>query len=69
MGNASKKKVLVADDDRSMREVLKFILLEGKFDVVGEAVNGEMAISMAENLKPDIVCLDINMPRVTVYTH
>jgi len=64
MGNTSKKKVLVADDDRSMREVLKFILLEGKFDVVGEAVNGEMAISMAENLKPDIVCLDINMPRV-----
>ena len=64
MGNTAKKRVLVADDDRSMREVLKFILLEGRFDVVGEAINGEMAVTLAESLKPDIVCLDINMPRV-----
>lgn len=54
-------KVLVVDDDKLMREVLKAILRSEKFAVSGEAMNGAAALSHVEKYKPDIVCLDINM--------
>lgn len=37
-------------------------LNHGKYEVVGEAINGEEAVSMCGQLKPDIVLMDINMP-------
>jgi two-component system, chemotaxis family, chemotaxis protein CheY len=54
-------RVLVVDDDKLMREVLKAILRSEKFAISGEAWNGEAALSHVERYKPDIVCLDINM--------
>ena len=54
-------RVLVVDDDKLMREVLKAILRSEKFAVSGEASNGQAALSEIERCKPDIVCLDINM--------
>jgi two-component system chemotaxis response regulator CheY len=54
--------VLVVDDDTLMREVLKAILWEEGFEVVGEAKEGQAALSQLGRLSPDVVCLDVNMP-------
>jgi len=59
-----KAKVLIVDDDSMIRDLLKSILRHDGFGVAGEANNGEMAISMCNMMKIDIVCLDINMPKV-----
>lgn len=55
---------LVVDDAIFMRVVLKKILTEAEFTVVGEAGNGLQAIDMAQLLQPDIVTLDITMPEL-----
>lgn len=60
--SASKKKVLIVDDAKFMREVLKRIIINGDFEVAGEASNGKQAIEMYQTLKPDIVTMDIVMP-------
>ena len=59
-------KVLIADDEPGMRSVLKHILdkVDG-FTLVGEAVDGEETIRQAEALKPDVVLLDVEMPKMT----
>lgn len=56
------KKVLIVDDAIFMRNVIKNILLNHGFDVVGEASNGLEAVQKYEELKPDIVTMDITMP-------
>ncbi|MFA7533707.1 MAG: response regulator transcription factor [Tissierellaceae bacterium] len=57
--------VLIADDHVLIREGIKQILeLEEDIHVVGQAGNGEEAFEMCESLKPDIVLLDINMPKL-----
>jgi two-component system chemotaxis response regulator CheY len=60
--NDQSAKVLVVDDDTLMREVLKAILREDGFTVVGEARDGQAALSLVTRLNPDVVCLDVNMP-------
>lgn len=59
--NAILPRVLVVDDDKLMREVLKAILRSEHFAVSGEASNGRAALDHIQKHKPDIVCLDINM--------
>ncbi len=60
-------RVLIADDHSLFREGLhKIIELEEDIIVQGEAVDGDEAIRKAEQLNPDIVLLDINMPGSTV---
>lgn len=59
-----KKKILIADDDAYMRELLRLILSMVGHTVVGEASNGEQAIAMVEKTRPDVICLDINMPKM-----
>lgn len=56
-------KVLIADDDFGMRLILRKIIenTDG-FTLIGEAMNGEEAISIFESEHPDIVFLDIEMP-------
>jgi two-component system CheB/CheR fusion protein len=56
-------RVLIADDHAMFREGMR-TLLESCPDihVVGEAENGEQAISLAQSLQPDVVVMDINMP-------
>lgn len=54
--------VLVVDDDTLMRELLKAILRDEGFNVVGEAKDGQGALSQLGRLSPDVVCLDVNMP-------
>ncbi|MEW9123202.1 MAG: response regulator transcription factor [Thermotaleaceae bacterium] len=61
----SKIRVLVADDHALMRQGLKQILeLEEDIEVVGLAVNGEDTLKKSQQLKPDIILLDINMPQM-----
>ena len=57
-------KILVVDDAVFMRTVLKKMLTEDGYDVVGEASNGLEAIAKAKELQPDIVTLDITMPEM-----
>jgi len=55
--------VLIADDSDAIRLVLKDIMDVGKYSVVGEAVNGQESIEMYSKLKPDILLLDLAMPK------
>ncbi|NMA49158.1 MAG: response regulator, partial [Tissierellia bacterium] len=56
--------ILLADDELIEREYLKSIFKKypGDYIVIGEASNGEQVIKIANNLKPDIVIMDISMP-------
>ena len=56
-------RVLIADDQELIRAGLKMIIdVEPHIDVVGEAENGEQAVSLAHELSPDVVLMDIRMP-------
>ncbi|MBM4180792.1 MAG: response regulator [Betaproteobacteria bacterium] len=55
-------RVLVVDDDTLMRELLKALLRDEGFTVAGEAKDGLSALALVERVRPDLVCLDVNMP-------
>ena len=56
------KGVLLADDHPIFLQGMKGLLEREKFDVVGLAVDGRQAVTMAEKLKPDVAILDLAMP-------
>jgi two-component system chemotaxis response regulator CheY len=56
--------VLIVDDALFMRMMIKDILSKDGFVVVGEAENGAEAVEKYENLKPDLVTMDIVMPEM-----
>jgi DNA-binding NarL/FixJ family response regulator len=58
-----RKRILLGDDHSLMLEGLTR-LLEAEFDVVGMALNGRQLLELAENLKPDVIVLDIGMPEL-----
>ncbi|HLU21893.1 response regulator [Lederbergia graminis] len=55
-------RILVVDDAAFMRMMIKDILVKNGFDVVGEAVDGVQAVEKYNELKPDLVTMDITMP-------
>jgi two-component system chemotaxis response regulator CheY len=55
-------KILIVDDAAFMRMMLKDILTKNGYEVVGEASDGNEAVSKFQELKPDLVTLDITMP-------
>jgi two-component system, NarL family, response regulator NreC len=58
-------RVLLADDHAVLRAGLRALLsAEPDLEVVGEAGDGEEAVALAERLKPDVVVMDITMPRM-----
>lgn len=60
-----KNRILLAEDHTILREGLRAILsAESDLEVVGEATDGREAIRRAEELKPDVVILDLSMPRM-----
>ena len=59
---SSTKRVLVAEDEAIIRLDLAEMLGEAGYDVVGQAGDGEQAVAMAIELKPDIVIMDVKMP-------
>ncbi len=56
--------VLVCDDALFMRTMVKDILTQAGFSVVGEAENGQQAVEQYGRLKPDLVTMDIIMPEM-----
>ena len=57
------KRILVADDSDTVRRVIRSYLAQQDLDVCGEAADGEDVIEKARELKPDLILLDVAMPR------
>lgn len=55
-------RILIVDDAAFMRMMLKDILTKGGFEIAGEAADGNEAVAKYNELKPDLVTLDITMP-------
>jgi DNA-binding NarL/FixJ family response regulator len=61
-----KKRVLLVDDNSVVRSLVRQLFeLEPDFEISGEAENGRDAVEKAENLKPDVIILDLSMPVMT----
>jgi DNA-binding NarL/FixJ family response regulator len=64
-GVAMPIRVLIADDHSVVREGLRtFLGLDAEIEIVGDATNGEEAVQMARQLAPDVVLMDLKMPKV-----
>lgn len=57
--------VLIIDDNDMIREVLRVTLRSDGYNVVGEAADGASGLELVAKLKPDVVCLDILMPKIS----
>jgi two-component system, response regulator PdtaR len=64
VSDAPARRVLIAEDEALIRLDLKEMLEEEGYIVVGEAGDGEQAVQLAEELRPDLVILDVKMPRM-----
>lgn len=61
---APARRVVVAEDEALIRLDLVEMLQEEGYEVVGQAGDGERAVELAEELKPDLVVLDVRMPKL-----
>ncbi|NLJ17217.1 MAG: response regulator [Clostridiales bacterium] len=59
------KKILLVDDAAFMRMLIKNTLVQNGYNNILEAADGEIAVSMYESEKPDLVVMDITMPNKT----
>jgi response regulator NasT len=59
---ATKRRAIVVEDEALIRMDIVETLREGGYDVVGEASNGEEAVALAREFKPDVVVMDVKMP-------
>lgn len=55
-------RILIVDDSKTSRKILRSILVENGHEVIGEAINGEDATHKYAELQPDITTMDITMP-------
>lgn len=58
------RRVIVAEDESLIRMDIVEILTDNGFDVVGEAGDGETAVQLATELRPDLVVMDVKMPKL-----
>ncbi len=56
------KRILIVDDSFYMRTMLKNMLTDAGYEVVGEAANGQQALEMAAATAPDLITLDVILP-------
>lgn len=61
---APPRRVVVAEDESLIRLDIVEILRDNGFEVVGEAGDGEAAVQLATELKPDLVVMDVKMPKL-----
>lgn len=59
-------KILIAEDERDIRDLIEFTLKYAGHQVV-KAANGAEAVEMAPEAKPDLILMDVRMPRMTGY--
>ena len=59
-------KILIAEDERDIRDLVAFTLRFAGYEVFA-ATNGEEAVEMAPQVNPDIILMDVRMPRMTGY--
>ena len=65
MNTVKSTRVLLVDDESLVRRILRQILAQhSDIEVVGEAATGDEAISLAEKTQPDVIVMDIRMPRM-----
>lgn len=57
------KRVVLVDDNEVIRMALRAILRQAGFNVVAEGRDGDAACELVERLQPDLVCLDVVMPK------
>lgn len=55
-------KILIVDDSRTSRKILRQMLEEAGYEIIGEAVNGDEGFLKYKELNPDLVTMDITMP-------
>lgn len=58
-------KVVIVDDDQTVRTALSRYLTRCGYDVVGEAHDGESGLAIARRVEPDVVVMDLKMPNMT----
>ena len=62
---SEKLRILIAEDHQTVREGIKLLVnAQPDMEIVGEASDGEIAVHEAENLRPDVVVMDISMPNM-----
>jgi DNA-binding NarL/FixJ family response regulator len=59
-----KPRVLLVEDDRGLREALRDMLVDTDVEVVGEALDGVEGLDLATRLEPDVILMDMRMPRM-----
>jgi two-component system chemotaxis response regulator CheY len=59
---SKKVRVLLADDEKHVRQLIKAVLMSLSCEIVGEVENGEQAVLAYREKQPDVVLLDVNMP-------
>jgi two-component system, OmpR family, phosphate regulon response regulator PhoB len=65
--SASKKRILIVEDEAHMMEMLKFRLVENQYEVA-TAADGYAALIQVRNFKPDLIILDLMLPKMDGYT-
>jgi two-component system chemotaxis response regulator CheY len=61
--SGGKPRILIADDVPALRKLLRrMVEADGRFEIAGEAADGEQAVQLAKELQPDLVILDLMMP-------
>ena len=60
--SSSPRRIVVAEDEAIIRVDLAEMLSEAGYDVVGQAADGEQAVALATELRPDLIIMDVKMP-------
>lgn len=66
LSDGARYRILVADDHAVMRDgLLRLLGHESDVEIVGQASDGKMAIELARKLKPDVILMDLSMPKIS----
>lgn len=64
MAKKNQAKILIVDDNDLMRTLLRSILRNEDYQIIGETRNGALALEFIERSKPDLICMDVMMPEM-----